>query len=253
MSPSLPLSRVAKPPALPRLVVAGVAGALLLTRTPTPAFAQPGGAAPASEVSSARHPRLHQGTEGASFPDPFWLSLLTVVAAGAAGAVAADAAAGAARWRRPDARGELGALGKVVVGSVAGVLGATVNPPGGAWWTLAATAAAAGVGAEGILLAAVASRHALEAERDRAAAEEGARRTVALAAGQVEALRRMAREGGIIGSGTGPGPVAGGADEPWVRAVDGWAERARAELELASRRYPAPGDALPASSETDPT
>jgi hypothetical protein len=96
------------------------------------------------------------GTDGAGFPEPFWLSLLTVVAGGAAGAAAANRLAGPGR--RGDGGWAAGALPTLVVGSTAAVVALTLNPPGHAWWSLAATAAAAGLGAEAVVLGAAGIR-----------------------------------------------------------------------------------------------
>ena len=142
MSPhrlSLPARRVR-----PRRA-AWIAAALVLVAFPA-AAARVGAPRPLTA------PRLNAATDGAGFPEPFWLSLLTAVGAGAAGAMAAGRLAGG---RRAAAGGWAArALPAVTVGSTAAVVALTVNPPGAAWWSLAATAAAAGLGAEALVLAA---------------------------------------------------------------------------------------------------
>ena len=197
---------------------------------------------------AAPAPRLRSAAEGGGFPEPFWISLLSAVVGGAAGALAADLVAGGGRlrrWKMEEEGWELRALGKLIVGPVAAVVLLTLNPPGEAWWSLAATAALAGLGAEALLLAMVASRKALAAELGREAAEEGARRTVALAGEQLRTLRRIALDargaapaGSPLVAAEGSSHDEPGAAEPWERAVSAYAERAAAELERVSARYP---------------
>ncbi|HEU4560730.1 MAG TPA: hypothetical protein VFS20_22950 [Longimicrobium sp.] len=80
---------------------------------------------------------------------PFWLTLLTLVSCGTAGAAAADRALG----RRDRAeRAARGGLRRLVVGSAAAVGAASAGEPRG-WWPLAALAAAAGLGAEAMVIA----------------------------------------------------------------------------------------------------
>jgi hypothetical protein len=202
---------------------AAALAALVATAAAGAALAQP-------DRPTAAEPRHAAGARGRpaadGFPGPFWLSLLTVVLAGVAGAAGAERLAGAERTGRP---GAARLLDRLVVGSVSAVALLGVNPPGGAWPALAGTAAAGGMAAQALLLAAAHSRRALAAEMGRDAADEGARRTAVLAGEQMESLRRLAVEGaGMIGSGTAP--AAG-----WERALDVYAERARIELLRVAR------------------
>ncbi|MFL5540313.1 MAG: hypothetical protein ACJ8J0_15085 [Longimicrobiaceae bacterium] len=204
-------------------IAAAAAVAAFLARSGSSAQPAAGAAA-----AAAGRPRLHAVSEGGGFPDPVWLSLATAVGAGMVGAAAAERLAGPAR--RGAAAGSA-ALEKLVVGSVAAVALLSLNPPGGAWWTLAGTALAAGAGAQAQLLAAAHARRALAAELGRDAADEGARRAALLAGEQVETMRRLAVEGGgLIGSGTRA------AGDTWERMLDVYAERARAEVMRVARR-----------------
>lgn len=221
-----------------RAAAAAGAGILLLARPASLPRAQGAGAPPAAaEPRSAGRARLRAGPHD-GFPDPFWLSLLTAVAGGVAGAAAAERLAGRRRARAGHEPGGA-ALETLVVGSVAAVALVSLNPPGGAWWALAGTAAAAGGGAQALLLAVAHSRRALAAEQARAAAEDAARRTAVLAGEQIETLRRLAVD-----------PAAATADRAaWERALDVYAERARAELRAAA---PRPARPAPAAAEGDP-
>jgi hypothetical protein len=169
------------------------------------------------------------------------------VAGGVAGAVAAERVAGSRRRGPAADEPGSGALEKLVVGSVAAVALLGLNPPGNAWWALAGTAAAAGAGAQAVLLAVMHSRFALAAELGREAADEGARRAALLAGEQLETLRRLAVEGGMAGGGA---PAEGAA---WERMLDVYAERARVEVMRVTRRSGADaGAARPAADGEAP-
>jgi hypothetical protein len=144
------------------------------------------------------------------------------------------------RWKNDNDGWTLGALGKLIVGSVAAVVLLTLNPSGDAWPPLIGTALMAGLGAEGILLSVVSSRKAQDAENARAAAEEEARRTEAMGRVQIDAVadfsiqesrRRLELNGLIISRGAGVGEAAeAGADAAFEEAVKEAAERAKAAL-----------------------
>jgi hypothetical protein len=149
------------------------------------------------------------------------------VVAAVAGAAGAERIGGG-RGAAPAASA---ALENLVVGSVSAVALLGLNPPGGAWPALAGTAAAGGIAGQALLAAAVCARRAQAAELARDAADEGARRVAVLAGEQLETLRRLAVEGGLIGSGTAPGDAL-------ERTLDVYAGRARVELMRVARREP---------------
>ncbi|HET7464215.1 MAG TPA: hypothetical protein VFJ82_23360 [Longimicrobium sp.] len=187
------------------------------------------GAAPAQPGHGAPAAALRAQTAEDGLPRPFGLSLLAAVLSGVAGAATAERLGGA---RAPTTPGAV--LETLVVGSVSAVALLGVNPPGGAWSTLAGTAAAGGLAGRALLLANANARRALAAELARDAADEGSRRVAVLAGEQLETLRRLAVDGGgMIGSGTQP-------DEAWERTLDLYAGRARVELTRVARRETAP-------------
>jgi len=202
------------------------AAALAVLAVPGAAAAQPGRTVPVAHPAATLRPE----TPGDALPRPFGLSLLTAVLSGVAGAAAAERLGGGRA--APFTAGT--ALETLVVGSVSAVALLGVNPPGGAWSTLAGTAAAGGLAGRALLVSSANARRALAAELARDAADEGARRVAVLAGEQLETLRRLAVDGGgMIGSGSSP-------DEAWERALDLYAGRARVELMRVARRDAAP-------------
>jgi len=235
----LPTGRAAHRPGerrkrLVRLASTAALAVVLAAQAHPAGGAQPG--ADAREPAPGRA-RLRPVSEGAGFPDPVWLSLVTAVAGGVAGAAAAERVAGSARRGSAGEPGA-GALEKLVVGSVAAVALLGLNPPGDAWWALAGTAVAAGAGAQAVLLAVTHARLALTAELGREAADEAARRAALLAGEQLETMRRLAVEGGMAGGGA---PAHGAA---WERMLDVYAERARSEVMRVARRSGADAGAV---------
>lgn len=212
----------------PRLARTALAAAVLaVLGAARVAEAHPGERAPTRRPGAAA-----RGPGDEALPGPFGLSLLAAVLSGVAGAAAARRIAGP-----PGQKAPASALETLVVGSGSAVALLAVNPPGGAWPALAGTAAAAGVAGQALLLASAHARRALAAELARDAADEGARRTAALAGEQMETLRRLAvGAGGMTGSATAPA-------DAWERALDVYAGRARVELMHAARREGAPARA----------
>ncbi len=154
-----------------RPAVRMIAGAalLLLARSASAAVAQPE-TEKVPDEAAVDPSRLNAGTDGAGFPEPFWLSLVTVAGAGTAGAAVARRIAGGGRRHGWAA----GALSTLAVGTTAAVAALTLNPPGGAWWSLAATAAAAGLGAEAVaVLAARGQSPETRAEGERRSTDPG--------------------------------------------------------------------------------
>ncbi len=145
-------------------------------------------------ASQARDTTAAAGTFDRTFDSVQFTKLLIMVLCGALGAFVADLVADGGRlerWKKDGDGWTLGFLGKLIVGSVSAVIILSMNPPSN-WWQLIGTALTAGVGAEAILLAIIASRKAGEAEKDREHAEVNARGIIALAQERLTTLKATA-------------------------------------------------------------
>jgi Protein of unknown function (DUF4257) len=202
--------------ALALLALLGATSLAAQSPDDTPATAQtsaPTTTAPADQAAEEDGGIIGSGTEDAGpkknndtepkeptgFPSPFELALAAMILFGALGAFAADLVTDGGLVEPPH-RGEqgimLGALGKLVIGSVAAVVMLTLNPSGPDWPTLIGTALVAGLGGEFILLSIINARKAQDAENARQNAQEETQRVEAQAAAKLESVGRMAIEAG---------------------------------------------------------
>lgn len=165
-------------------------------------------------------------------PAPFWLALLTMVLGGAVGAFAADSLADG-RIDAPirDSRGwVLGVVGNLVIGAVAAVITLGLNPTS-EWWRVVATAVAAGVGGQAILLSGLAYNQAKRAESKLEDASK-------LHGHQLETFRELSlrahyRDGTGAEAADGLGKVSGTGEAVFEEIINTYASRARAEFTAA--------------------